>query len=107
MCSSEVPDLAQFPIHYEDEDFILLAINVDEPVNILEEFLEGLGGVNYPVLLDVGGHVFFDYEFEGGQESYAPYPRQYLIDKSGIVRYQAAQYYPTALYDNIDALLAE
>lgn len=104
MCSSEVPDLNQYVERYEGENFVLYGINVQEPYHQVETFLEARGGVNYDVLLDADGNAQSSYEFQA-QDSYAPYPRQYIIDQQGVVRYMASQYYPDALTETIDGLL--
>ena len=51
----------------------------------LAAYVDGLG-LTMPVLLDVNGEMYADYEITvpGG---FAPYPREYLIDRDGTVLY--------------------
>ena len=79
------------------------AIDVQEPAHVVDDFLDGLGGVDFPVLLDLDGAVFEKYDYRGAG-AYAPFPRQYIVDRDGIVVYQANQYYPEAVEEALSVL---
>jgi len=78
-CRSEMPVLDAFYLR-ERERFVVMAINFDEPQEIVQDFISELE-LSFPVLLDPGGTVQDLYRVRG-------YPTSYLIDQSGIVQIQ-------------------
>ena len=78
---------------------------MQEPWGQVDAFEQQVGGLDFPVLLDLNGNVSSSYDFSSA-EAYAPFPRQFVIDQNGIIQYMAAQYYPDAVEDEIEALLA-
>jgi peroxiredoxin len=78
-CRSEMPVLNARYLK-EKEHFEVLAINFDEPQEIVQNFINDLE-LSFPVLLDPGGRVQDLYRVRG-------YPTSYLIDQTGIVRIQ-------------------
>jgi alkyl hydroperoxide reductase subunit AhpC len=91
---------------YQDQDFLLWGIDSGDSYETVTNWLNNLGGVSYPILLDQSQAVLRTYNIQC-TDSYAPYPRQVIIDQDGIVQYTACQYYPDRVIATIDALLAE
>ncbi len=58
-------------------------------------------GLTYPVLLDEQREVYFSYPIGG----ISPYPRDFIIDQQGIIRYAHSEYDPQTMIDVIDGLL--
>jgi thiol-disulfide isomerase/thioredoxin len=77
-CRSEMPTLQSFYEEYKSMGFVLIAINQEEPREIVEEFVKELG-LTFPVWLDE------DYlaQREFGTASL---PSSYVIDRAGRVR---------------------
>ncbi|BEP28564.1 TlpA family protein disulfide reductase [Helicovermis profundi] len=72
-CKTEMPDLEEFQKNHED--FTLIAINVDEPKDIVKKYIED-GGYTFEVALDKGGNVAKEYGISA-------YPTSYFLDKDG------------------------
>ncbi len=78
-----IPCVTEMPLiqsAYEDSqgDFTVLAVNADEPVGDVQDFL-GKMDLSFDILLDPGGKVQSLYRLRG-------YPTSYFIDKEGIIR---------------------
>lgn len=69
------------------------------------DWLEDLGGVSFPILLDQSKQVLETYNIQCS-DAYAPYPRQVIIDQDGIVQYVACAYYADRVKATLDSLLA-
>lgn len=72
-CDLEMPDLQR--LSDENDDFVLLAVNVNEGREIVEKYIEE-GGYTFDVLLDEDGEVSTHYLVGG-------LPANYFIDKDG------------------------
>lgn len=75
-------EMATFQAQFEDsagEGFAVLAVNDDEPEDLVRFFIDGLD-LTFPILLDPGAKV---------QELYRVqrYPASYFIDPDGVIRY--------------------
>lgn len=62
---------------FKDEDFAVLAVDFDEPVEAVRAFQEELD-LDFPILLDPGGEVQRAYRVLG-------YPTSVLIDREGLI----------------------
>ena len=79
-CRLEVPFLQEVSEdrEWERRGLIILAVNLAEPVTVVQQFTEEYR-VSFPVLLDAGGEV-------GVLYNAALLPTTYLIDNNGIIR---------------------
>tara|TARA_B100000315_G_C14595477_1_gene598847 strand:- start:14280 stop:15620 length:1341 start_codon:yes stop_codon:yes gene_type:complete len=68
-------------------------------INTLEDFIEDQG-ITFPVLHDNNG-VYGQYNITGGQ---SPYPRDFIIDQSGIIQYADTEYDPGTMINVIESL---
>jgi len=78
-CVHEMPSMARLKAHFKDKPFEILAANLGEEPEQVQNFLEK-HPVNFPVLLDKGSQV-------AKQWKVFAYPNSYLIDKEGNVRF--------------------
>jgi len=78
-CIREVPDLIKLQDKYGDKGLKILAVDIDEPRNLVEGFIKNKG-INYTVLLDQGARVAEIYDVRA-------IPMNILIDKKGEVKY--------------------
>lgn len=67
----------------------------------LQSFIEDQG-ITFPVLLDVGRGVYGKYNLGGGQ---SPYPRDFIVDKQGIIRFADTEYDPGTMITILEPLL--
>ncbi|NLW23087.1 MAG: TlpA family protein disulfide reductase [Tissierellia bacterium] len=74
-CDAEMPDLQK--LHEENEDLVVLAVDVQESKEEVEEYIKK-GGYDFPVVLDTKGEVAKTYLVTS-------FPRTYFIDKDGIL----------------------
>jgi len=70
-CKSEMPDLEQF----QNEDFIILALDVEEPKDMVQKYIDD-GGYSFLVGLDFDGIIAKEYGISA-------FPTSYFIDKDG------------------------
>lgn len=77
-CLRSMPLINALYGEYRDQGFEVIAINVDDPIEDGEDFLED-NPVNYLVALDTDNTVLTEYGVIG-------MPTSYLIDPKGIVR---------------------
>ncbi len=84
---------------YKNEEFMILGIS-NESIQRLESFIEDQG-ITFPVLQDQSG-VYGRYNQPGSQ---SPYPRDFIVDPEGILRYAATEYDPGAMIQIIESLL--
>jgi peroxiredoxin len=77
-CEKEMPYMeSQYQI-YKDQGIEIVAVNVDEPELSVKKFVERVGGLSFPVVIDRGGNVLDAYNV-------SPLPTTFLIDKDGII----------------------
>ena len=62
-------------------------IGVEDP-QALTDYVSGMG-LTMPILFDAGATVYGDYRIDPGA-GFAPYPREYIIDRDGTLLYLAA-----------------
>jgi thiol-disulfide isomerase/thioredoxin len=74
-CRTEIPSLQRLYEEFEDEDFIILAVNLQEDKNWILSFMEG-NKMSFPVLLDTNNKAWSLYGTSG-------IPTTYIIDKQG------------------------
>ncbi len=91
-CKREVPQLKEMQNKYADRGLKILAIDIDEPNDIVREFVKEKG-INYTVLLDEGAQVAEMYDVSG-------IPTNILFDRDGNVRHAGH-----ALPSNIEDVL--
>lgn len=72
----------------------------NEPVSTITKFIEDQG-ITFPVLHDVAG-IYSKYNIPGGQ---SPYPRDFIMDKNGIIRLAKTEYDPGSMIAVIESLL--
>lgn len=77
-CRAEIPDLEAAYRAHEDEGFVVLGINVEEPRQAVEPFVDEMD-MTYPVLLDEGGQVLKEYRGLG-------LPMSLLVDREGVIQ---------------------
>jgi thiol-disulfide isomerase/thioredoxin len=76
-CRVEMPFFERTYAEFKDEDFVVLAVDFDEPIEAVRAFQEELN-LNFPILLDPGGEVQRTYRVLG-------YPTSVLIDREGLI----------------------
>jgi len=78
-CRAEMPELqAAWEERQSSEDFVVLAVNLDETPFEVNRFFEDFG-LTFPVVLDVGGSVADHYGVRG-------LPATFFIDPAGVLR---------------------
>ncbi|WP_088105427.1 thiol-disulfide oxidoreductase ResA [Halalkalibacter urbisdiaboli] len=77
-CEKEMPYMeSQYQI-YKDQGVEILAVNVDEPELSVKRFVDRVGGLSFPVVIDRGSKVIDAYNV-------SPLPTTFLINKDGFV----------------------
>ena len=79
-CVEEVPTLERFYQQVFGTDIEVLAISVDDNVDVLKTFL-GKNKVHFPVLRDPGSTT-------AGRYGTVKFPETYLVGRDGVVRYK-------------------
>jgi thiol-disulfide isomerase/thioredoxin len=77
-CRFEMPAIQSRYNEYGDE-LVVIAINFDEPEQVVQQFVDELG-LSFIVLLDPGGGVQRDYRVRA-------YPTTYFLDEEGVVKF--------------------
>ena len=77
-CRAEIPDIEAAYQAHKDNDFVVLGINVQEPSEEVESFVNALN-MTYPVLLDEEGKVWQEYRGLG-------LPMSLLVDREGVIQ---------------------
>jgi cytochrome c biogenesis protein CcmG/thiol:disulfide interchange protein DsbE len=77
-CRAEIPDFEAAYQARQDDGFVVLGINVEEPREAVALFAQAIG-MSYPVLLDRGGQVMKMYRAPG-------LPVSLFIDRDGVIR---------------------
>lgn len=78
-CREEMPDLQRVYEQYQADDLVILAINNDEPPQVIREFVEE-HDLTFLMLLDETNVVTRLYEVQS-------YPSTFFIDRSGRIRH--------------------
>jgi len=78
-CSAEMPTFEAGYANHQDDDFVILAVNYDEPEGMVAEFVEEMG-LTFPVLLDPGAKTVVEYRVRG-------FPTSFIIDRDGVIRH--------------------
>ena len=78
-CQFETPFLREVDEAYRDRGLVIVAINVQETVDVARDYAERYG-LRYTIGADVSGHVFHAYRVFA-------LPTQFFIDPDGIVRF--------------------
>lgn len=83
-CVEEIPSLNRLVTRLKDKPFRVVAVNIGETPDAINDFLQKLGDtgikLDFPVLLDEKGQSVRDWKV------YA-YPSNYLLDKGGQISY--------------------
>ena len=77
-CRAEIPDIEQVYQARQDDGFVVLGVNEEEPRESVEPFVEAMG-MTYPVLLDERGQVLKMYRAIG-------LPMSVLLDQDGVIQ---------------------
>ena len=87
MCSPELSDIENFLWQeVKNNDVTIIGIS-NEPEATIRQFVQDQR-LTFPILRDTEG-VYSDYYIPGG---ISPYPRDFIIDEEGIVRYANTEY---------------
>ncbi|RMF09330.1 MAG: T9SS C-terminal target domain-containing protein [Candidatus Neomarinimicrobiota bacterium] len=101
MCAPEFSDIeVTLWQEYRNRGVNVVGIS-NEPVPVIENFIADQG-ITFPVLHDDSG-VYNQYNIPGGQ---SPYPRDYILDSSGILRMASTEYDPGRMISILEELLA-
>jgi hypothetical protein len=84
---------------YQDEEFIVLGIS-SERIADIQDFIEDQG-ITFPVLHDPI-FLYYEYNLPGGQ---SPYPRDFVVDRDGIIQYANPEFDPGGMIQVIESLL--
>lgn len=74
-CRFEMPAIQD---RYENTELEVLAVNFDEPEDLVQSFVEELA-LTFPILMDPGASIQQLYQVRG-------YPTTYLIDEAGVIQ---------------------
>ena len=72
-----------------------------EAISVIRQFVADQG-VTFPIVHDQGGVVRGRYRLSN---ALSPYPRDYIIDQDGVLRYTATEYHPQTMVRVIESLL--
>lgn len=75
-CRFEMPAIQKMYEQYQGEDFIVLAVDVQEPISAVKRYVEQ-GGYTFPVLLDYKGEV------ANGSYRIRAFPTSYFVGPDG------------------------
>ncbi|WP_319558390.1 TlpA disulfide reductase family protein [Thiomicrorhabdus sp.] len=78
-CVHEMPSMADLKRRYRDANFEILAVNLGEEVEAIDQF-KAQHPVNFPILLDQDGVAVKEWKIFA-------YPSSYVVDKNGRIRY--------------------
>lgn len=79
-CRIEMPAIQDRFTKFADEDFVVLAVDFDEPVGDVVAFRDELE-LTFPILLDPGAEIQLLYRIRG-------YPSSFFVDEQGIIQVQ-------------------
>lgn len=82
VCRKEMPFLeSEVWQLYKDDDFVLIGVDYDEPMDKVQKFIHKTG-VTYPIALDPGGKIFQKFAYKGEGVT-----RNVVIGKDGKIAY--------------------
>ena len=102
-CIEELPSLQRLQQHYEGRPFSVLTIDIGEPASLIRPFLDRVNTNDLIVLLDLEASTHKDWNIY-------VFPTNFLLDKSGKIRYAAVgalDWDEPEVIDIIDQLLNE
>lgn len=77
-CITEFPVIQAEYTRLEDQGFVVLAVNYDEPQSQVQAYVEEMS-LTMPVLLDPGANTVSQYRVRG-------FPTSFIIDADGVIR---------------------
>ena len=77
-CRAEIPDFEAAYQARQDDGFVVLGVNVEEPREAVAPFAQAIG-MSYPVLLDRRGQVMKMYRAPG-------LPISLILDRDGVIQ---------------------
>ncbi|MFQ6058716.1 MAG: redoxin domain-containing protein [Anaerolineae bacterium] len=77
-CRFEMPLIEAAYQKYKDQGFVVVAVDVQEPQELVEAFVQRFG-LSFPVVLDSAGEVSSIYRVRG-------LPRSFFVDREGVIR---------------------
>lgn len=77
-CRLEMPAIQDRFESYEEDGFVVLAVDFDEPVSAVEDFRDELG-LTFQILLDPGANVQKLYRNRN-------YPTSFFVDEAGVIQ---------------------
>jgi len=83
-CRDEIPDLEAAYQELKDEGFVVLGINVEEPLETVAPFVQDFG-MSYPILLDKEAEVLKAYRAQG-------LPMSFIVDRDGMIQVRHTGY---------------
>jgi len=88
VCRKEMPHIEKeiWKKNKDRADFVLIGIDLDEPIETVKKFQEDIK-VTYPLVLDPAGKIFYTYAAKG-----AGVTRNVIIDKKGKIVYMTRLY---------------
>ncbi len=105
VCRKEMPHIEkEIWLRHKDNDFVLLGIDLDEPLDVVSEFAEKMR-ISYPLAPDPNGDIFHLFALEG-----AGVTRNVIIDRKGTIVFLTRLFNETefnAMKDAIVGLLAK
>ena len=106
VCRKEMPHIekAIWQKHKDNNDFILIGVDMDEPLDKVKDFKETMK-ITYPLALDPGADIFYTFAAEG-----AGVTRNVIIDKTGKIVYMTRLFKEdefNEMLEVIDLLLKE
>ena len=91
VCRKEMPALeAEIWQEFKDDEFILIGVDLDEPLDKVVEFKQKMK-TTYPMALDPGGEIFQRFAYKGSGVT-----RNVVIDQEGNIAFL------TRLYDHAE-----
>ncbi|MBM3252850.1 MAG: TlpA family protein disulfide reductase [Candidatus Omnitrophica bacterium] len=80
-CVQEIPELKRINSEYKDKGLEIIAVDIRENPALVSDFAKKQG-IDYTIVIDADGSVSKDYNVVG-------IPTNVLIDKNGIIQYNA------------------
>ena len=88
--------------HFDNNsDVVVLLANAGNPAGTIEQFLTQ-ARTDIPSLMDQSESLYRAYAVP---ENYAPFPRQIVVDQTGVIRYLSGQYDAPAVVRVIERLI--
>ncbi|WP_321343985.1 TlpA disulfide reductase family protein [uncultured Draconibacterium sp.] len=83
VCRKEMPHIEKeiWQKHKDNEDFVLIGVDMDEPLDKVKDFKETME-ITYPLALDPGADIFYTFAAKG-----AGVTRNVIVDKTGKIVY--------------------